>query len=115
MRFLTVAALAALAACAPAEPVRTASTPDQPQAIVTASAGQALQTADCEAKNPSNLYLVRVGDNRGNLAFYAMAWSARPPTPQAVAASCLVNPQGPGTQGTSTTRPEDEYRPRRRL
>ena len=114
-RFLTAAALATLAACAPAEPLRTASTPDRPQANVTASARQAPRNADCEAENPNGLYLVRVGDDPRNAGFYAMAWRSRPPTPQAVSMSCLLNPREPGTQGTSTTRPEEDHRPRRRL
>ena len=114
MRFLT-AALATLASCAPAEPVRTAATPDRPQANLAAPAGQAPRNADCEAENPNGLYLVRVGDDPRNAGFYAMAWRSRPPTPQAVAMSCVLNPREPDRQDASTARPEEDHRPRRRL
>ena len=113
MRFLIVAALVTLAACAPAEPVRTVATRERPHANITASARQVLQNADCEADNPGGLYLVRVGDDPRNPGFYAMAWRSRPPTPQAVSMSCLLDPREPGTQAAFTARPDEDRRSRR--
>jgi len=115
LRFMTVGVLATLAACGSAEVIQPSlghypvtKERSRPQPGAGLPAGQVARTSDCEAQNPSGLYLVRVGEQPESMVLYAMAWRSRPPTPQAISVSCLLRPREPGPEETRADLPRKD-------